>query len=104
MSKGFKNVYVCQECGGKIVTLDLDEGTTPFMLRCRSGRKKGCNGTMQSSFYQVDQTLPVDYVWFAPDSLDGHDEAMQDHIKKGGLDIRKATPTETYTKAVIEDV
>lgn len=55
MSKGQKNVYVCQLCGGEVVTVDADEGVTPFMIECRSTPE--CEGDMYSSFYQVDQSL-----------------------------------------------
>ena len=95
MSIGKKNVYVCQACGRKIVTLDIDEGVTPFMIPCKE--TEGCEeGLMRSCFYSVDQTLPVNYVWFIPKSLDGYSESMIEHINKGGLDIRKATQHEMW--------
>lgn len=30
------NVYVCQKCGGHTVTVDVDEGVTPFMIGCHA--------------------------------------------------------------------
>ena len=30
------NVYVCQKCGGYTVTVDVDEGVTPFMIGCHA--------------------------------------------------------------------
>ena len=39
--KGEENVYVCQKCGGLTVTLDRDQGTTPFMIGCRASGKEG---------------------------------------------------------------
>jgi len=90
MSKGQKNVYVCQLCGGEVVTVDADEGVTPFMIECRSTPE--CEGDMYSSFYQVDQSLAPQFEWYKPTSLDqypeGHREAMKKHIEDGGLDIR----------------
>ena len=39
------NVYVCQKCGGLTVTVDVDEGVTPFMLGCRAtGKESDCDG------------------------------------------------------------
>lgn len=87
MSKGKKNLYQCHDCHGEIVTLDLVDGTTPFMLACLV--TPGCKGMMTSSFYQIDQSLPFQYEWFMPDSPDGYDEWTRDHIQKGGLVIRR---------------
>lgn len=99
MSKGKTNVYACQSCDRKIVTLDKDQGTTPFAIRCKE--MGGCDdGMMYSSFYAVDQTLgPIHYVWFKPDNLDGYSDAMLEHIRKGGLDLRPATQEEMWRGA-----
>src|SRR5208283_312208 len=46
------NVYTCAKCGGYTVTIDIHEGVTPFMLRCRaSGREGDCDGPAYSAFY-----------------------------------------------------
>ena len=37
---GYKNIYTCPKCGGQTVTIDVDEGVTPFMLRCRATGKR----------------------------------------------------------------
>ena len=87
MPKWYKNLYQCQDCHGEIVTLDLVDGTTPFMLACHV--TPGCAGMMNSSFYRCEQTLPHHYEWFKPDSLEGYDEDMLEHIRKGGLVIRR---------------
>jgi len=91
MSENKKNVYTCQECGGKIVTEDVDEGVTPFMLKCRA--TEGCDGNMWSAFYRCDQTLPAGFEWFMPKSLKGYNRGMKEHISKGGLDLRKKEHT-----------
>lgn len=36
MSEPRVNVYVCQKCGGHTVTVDVDEGVTPFMIGCHA--------------------------------------------------------------------
>ena len=87
MSKGKKNLYQCQDCQGVIVTLDIDEGTTPFMLLCKA--KPKCKGIMHSNFYRCDQRLPHHYEWFKPESADQYDPETQEHIRKGGLVIRR---------------
>lgn len=36
MSEPRINVYVCEKCGGHTVTVDVDEGVTPFMIGCHA--------------------------------------------------------------------
>ena len=48
MPKGKKNVYECHDCHSEIVTLDLVDGTTPFMLACHV--TPGCHGMMTSAW------------------------------------------------------
>jgi len=102
MPKGKKNVYICDKCGRKVVTKDLDDGVTPFMVSCREFGKD-CDGVTRSCFYSVDQTLPVNYVWFKPVTLDDYEGAMLEHIEQGGLDLRKATPTEMFVGSLDGD-
>lgn len=91
MNKNKKNVYVCQTCRKKIVTIDIDEGVTPFMIDCKA--TKECNGTMYSSFYSVDQLLEPEFEWYKPTSFDHYPEEYREnmikHVEDGGLDIRK---------------
>lgn len=84
--KGQKNRYTCRRCGGSIVTMDVDEGTTPFMLNCRA--TEGCEGTMESSFYKGVDGEP-EFVWRKPTpaEYEAANEAMRHHFDKGGLDI-----------------
>jgi len=101
MSKGKKNGYICQECGGRIVTIDIDEGVTPFMLACRA--KEGCKGMMFSCFYSIPQMLPAQYEWFMPESYEGYDEAMIAHFEQGGLDIRTAAEQHMHKTGLAPD-
>lgn len=82
------NVYTCRTCERSIVTVDRDEGVTPFLLGCRVGGR--CAGTMQSACYRADQTLTPTYEWFKPSLKNARRKgpAMLDHVKQGGLDIR----------------
>ena len=91
MSKGEKNGYTCQKCNGQIITVDIDDGVTPFIIGCRA--TKGCDGLMYSAFYSIPQSLPAQYEWFKPKKLKGYDAAMREHIRKGGLGMRKIQPT-----------
>jgi hypothetical protein len=84
---GMKNKYVCQICGGEIVTVIVHPGTTPFALPCMA--TENCQGIMCSAFYQVSQDLPAQFEWFMPASTEGYSPEMQDHIERGGLELRK---------------
>lgn len=70
-----------------MTTLDRDMGTTPAMLACRV--TDGCDGTMRSAHYMVDQALKPDYEWYKPSKLP-RDPGMREHVKMGGLLLRKA--------------
>ena len=85
--KGSKNKYICNTCGGAIITVNVCDGATPFMIECRA--KKNCRGMMFSQFCSVDQSLEPEYEWFMPDSVSGYSHAMKEHFKGGGLDLRK---------------
>lgn len=89
--KGKKNVYICPK-GHKTVTVDADEGVTPFMLRCRQkddDGKHNCTEMGRSSMYQVDQNLTAEYEWYKPDNLKGLNDAEKEHVRRGGLMLRK---------------
>jgi hypothetical protein len=85
------NTYTCPN-GHVTVTVDTDEGTTPMMLRCRqraSDGKHNCTEFAKSAFYQCDQSLTPEYEWYKPVSLKGLSNEMKEHVKMGGLEIRK---------------
>lgn len=91
MPKGKINTYTCPH-GHVTVTKDIDDGVTPFMLRCRQKADNGkhnCTEFAQSSFYRADQSLTPEYEWYKPTSLKGLSPAMKEHVKMGGLDIRE---------------
>ena len=80
------NVYTCQTCGGRIVTIDRHVGTTPFTINCRA--TPGCDGVMYSSMYQVDESLTPTWEWFKPGGK-FRNRAMREHVEMGGLDLRR---------------
>jgi hypothetical protein len=87
MSAGKKNVYTCPQ-GHETVTVDLVDGTTPFMISCRT---PGCGATAQSSFYGVDQARDALWEWYRPDDTEkgGLAAAMRKHVEMGGLLLRE---------------
>lgn len=88
--QGKKNIYECPK-GHQTVTVDVDDGVTPMMLRCRqkADEKHNCTEMARSSFYSVDQLLTAEYEWYKPASLKGLNSAEREHVKRGGLLLRK---------------
>lgn len=84
-----KNAYTCTICKTRIVTEDVVDGVTPFMLGCRADKQ--CRGSMQSHFYQIDQNEVATYEWYRPSlrSAAKQGQEMYEHVKRGGLDMRK---------------
>jgi hypothetical protein len=84
--QGKKNVYTCDTCGRQMVTVDRDDGVTPFATRCSCPAR----AHMTSSMYQVDQALPATHEWYRPapgtllKSIHVHE-----HVKRGGLLLRE---------------
>lgn len=83
-----RNAYTCQSCKKTIVTVDRDEGTTPFMIGCRADLP--CGGYMESHFYRIDDVEgdPL-FEWRKPTPAEYKkaSRAMKDHFDTGGLDL-----------------
>ncbi len=47
--KGKRNAYTCTKCRGHIITENMIDLVTPFMVACRA--TEGCDGGMHSEFY-----------------------------------------------------
>lgn len=96
LPKGAENVYTCRVCHGYTVTVDRDEGVTPFLLDCRASGKWGdCSGQAESAFYPKGPRplhIPAPaWEWYKPEAdeykwLSG---AIKEHVDQGGLLIRK---------------
>lgn len=87
---GRVNAYKCQSCKNLIVTKDVEDGVTPFMIECRK-----CEGDMYSAFYKVPQDLPHDAEWrseFPPDYDAESKRISQDHRDNGGLFLHYLNP------------
>lgn len=92
MSAGDVNAWKCDACGRLLVAVDVVEGVTLMMVRCRFG---GCSGAMVSSFYPAGPVPPeileaLAWEWRQATSTerkrwkrDRH--PMLDHVNKGGL-------------------
>lgn len=83
------NIYICDNCGGHIVSRDVDQGTTPFMIRCEA--TTGCQGRMQSSMYRVfdpEGKMHHSHEWYRPTKGMLVAKHLVDHIDKGGLLLR----------------
>lgn len=89
--KGQKNIYLCHSCGRGHVTVDLDEGTTPFITTCLA-----CGREAYSLLYRCPQAMlkdvPAALEWYSPKaaelgSLKPH--TLQ-HVQMGGLISRPA--------------
>ena len=76
------NVYVCDLCNQRIVTLDQDEGVTPMFIKCRATEQ--CSGTMVSMMYRV---MEPKFIWRkpTPEEYLKLEPAMQAHVRSGGL-------------------
>ena len=91
LMKGRLNQYTCNDCGGTITTVDVDEGVTPMFLGCQVAPT--CLGRMASHMYQVQGTPEPTHEWFRPSLKNARRQGpdMFDHVKRGGLDIRSVS-------------
>lgn len=92
---GKLNIYTCERCRSHIVTRDIDEGVTPFMLPSREYCPQRCGAeprewvNMTSSFYRVwDQRIQEDFQWYRPKDGEAVEPALRNHVERGGLIIR----------------
>lgn len=91
------NQYVCGACGFTVTTIDVDEGATPMILGSHKyaaklrGEKADCPGRMISRWYRIEGNPAPDFEWFKPTSVKGYSRDMKEHIRSGGLDIRRVS-------------
>jgi hypothetical protein len=100
------NCYRC-EYGCNTFTVDVDEGVTPFMIKCKSKSKPGrplrpdltgedgeCVGTARSCFYPKEP-LPsfavITHEWYRPKEMGGLSAKEKEHVERGGLLLRERT-------------
>ena len=87
------NIYTCQSCGFEMGSVELDEGTTPFIMSCRK-----CGDEAHSAFYRVGpldaMRLPILFEWFKPRWMRRFwywltNQDMWLHVRGGGLVFRE---------------
>lgn len=78
------NIYTCAS-NHDTITRDLDHGTTPMFLACKT-----CGKQATSHMYRCDQTLTPVWEWYAPNPADCKEYEL-DHVLSGGLLLREIT-------------
>ena len=89
-AKDWVNGYRCDGCTDTIWTITADVGVTPMLIGCRC--RSGCPGMMHSTWGRKpypDEELHIRWEWFMPDDFSSYDEAMREHLEKGGLELRQ---------------
>jgi hypothetical protein len=84
-------------CDVPTVTVDIDEGVTPFMIGCT---QPGCGGHAFSTFYPKTPRPSFypqpSHEWYKPDAreLGKLSAGERDHVARGGLLMRPRTNAE----------
>lgn len=90
---GRENFYICDACGGIMVTVDVDEGTTPMLTPCRIGG--GCAGIARSGWYEPKPRMAgiAEWEWYRPvtANLALMSKEAKLHVSLGGLLLRPRT-------------
>ena len=83
---GQVNGYWCESCGATTYTVNRDEGTTPFTIRCPACSK----ALARSQFYRVDQSTAATHEWYRPSLQWARQQGRDvfDHVSQGGLMLR----------------
>lgn len=100
--QGQRNAYKCEKCGKEMVTVNLTDGVTPFIVKCRANWPGQCGGMSQSRVYRIDQATPATWGWYRPndtelDALEFATPGVKEHVAKGGLMLRKLDNAERET-------
>lgn len=87
------NGYRCQTCGYLTVTIDVDQGVTPFMIDCPGGARS-CGAVAVSLGYPKDippHWAEPKYEWYRPSLAWARRKGpdMLNHVQRGGLVFRK---------------
>lgn len=85
-----RNAYDCPACGHITITIDIHEGTTPFLMACSV-----CKESARSRFYRNIPDGDPEWVWFKPTlaeakKADKKYPGLLNHAKQGGLFARPA--------------
>lgn len=97
--KGYKNIYLCHACGHGFVSIDTDDGVTPFTTGCR---RSGCTSVAMSLFYRCPQEMLANITpaidWYRPAAAEVAmlSPATREHVDKGGLLLRPHLPPPAF--------
>lgn len=91
--RGGVNGYACRRCAYVTITINRDEGVTPFSITCT---RPGCGGPAYSMFYPPEEVIgseAVTHEWYRPSLRWARRKgaAMLEHVKRGGLVLRERT-------------
>lgn len=96
-----RNAYFCPSCRSATITVDIDAGTTPMFISCPHCSSQATSfmydvpGCMRFSFTSgVASFLPADFEWYKPTDLSSLSQFERQHVKDGGLLMRKRTDAE----------
>jgi hypothetical protein len=78
-------VYTCP-LNHKTVTRDMADGVTPMFLGCKH---EGCDKMASSCMYTCDQEQAHTHEWYKPENINKVPRDLQEHVKLGGLILRK---------------
>lgn len=96
-----ENFYMCSECKKPTVTVDVDDGVTPFTITCKT--TEGCTGLAYSAMYPKTERPPnvpaPAWEWYKPTEAEVKESDKEypgsyDHWKQGGLFLRPRTDAE----------
>lgn len=85
------DVYVCEKCGGLVLTRYKDKGVTPFTIRCRvcsqgtMVHKDTVSERHAEAICLCQGTKVKEWVRPTLDQLMKMNEGLQDHVLNGGL-------------------
>ena len=89
---GRENFYTCVACSAVMVTVDVDEGTTPMLIDCWVG---GCDGVAYSGWYEPKPVGAgaAKWEWYRPTKKEtrGFSKEVKLHCSLGGLLLRPRT-------------
>lgn len=103
MNLSRRNAYFCSSCRRVTITVEVDAGVTPMFISCPHCSTQAASfmyelpGCMRFTFVSgTIAEVPADFEWYKPDKaeLKKLPKSTRDHVKAGGLLMRKRTDKE----------
>lgn len=94
------HVYTCP-FGHTMVTVEIAEGSTPMLMTCRQNHVDGkqCTAATQINLQKSYAGLIPEFEWYKPVELRGLSRQEKDHVREGGLLLRKIEQSQLPTIA-----